>query len=93
MKLKKEIWSRHLVDKKEIEAAIAREMKAMQAVIDKANSEDPDHAPKMPDPEKTPEEHAAGGGGEPWTCASAARTSGCFRPANSRAMTATPAIR
>ena len=52
MKLKKEIWSRHLVDKKEIEAAIAREMKDMQAVIDKANSEDPDHVPKMPDPEK-----------------------------------------
>ena len=52
MKLNKEIWSRHLVDKKEIEAAIAREMKDMQAAIDKANSEDPDHVPKMPDPEK-----------------------------------------
>jgi hypothetical protein len=52
MKLKKEIWLRHLVDKKEIEAAIAREMKDMQAVIDKANNEDPDHVPKMPDPEK-----------------------------------------
>ena len=52
MKLKKEIWSRHLVDKKEIEAAIAKEMKEMQAVIDKANSDDPDHVPKMPDPEK-----------------------------------------
>jgi hypothetical protein len=52
IKLKKEIWSRHLVDKKEIEAAIAREMKDMQAVIDKANNEDPDRVPKMPDPEK-----------------------------------------
>jgi hypothetical protein len=52
MKLKKEIWSRHLVDKKEIEAAIAKEMKGMQAVIDKANDEDPDHVPRMPDPEK-----------------------------------------
>ena len=40
------------MDKKEIEAAIARETKAMQAVIDKANSDDPDHVPKMPDPEK-----------------------------------------
>jgi hypothetical protein len=52
MKLNKEIWSRHLVDKMEIEAAIAKETKAMQAVIDKANSDDPDHVPKMPDPEK-----------------------------------------
>ena len=52
MKLKKEIWSRHLVDKQEIEAAVARQMKAMQAVIDKANNEDPDSVPKMPNPEK-----------------------------------------
>ncbi len=52
MKLNKEIWSRHLVDKKEIEAAIAKETKDMQAVIDKANSDDPDHVPKMPDPAK-----------------------------------------
>ena len=52
MRLKKEIWSRHLVDKAEIEAAIVNEMKVAQAVIEKANSEDPDRAPKMPDPEK-----------------------------------------
>ena len=52
VKLKKEIWSRHLVDKQEIEAVVARQMKAMQAVIDKANNEDPDRAPKMPNPEK-----------------------------------------
>jgi hypothetical protein len=52
MKLKKEIWSRHLVDKQEIEAAVARQMKAMRAVIDRANSEDPDNVPKMSDPEK-----------------------------------------
>ncbi len=52
VRLKKEIWSRHLVDQKEIEAAIAREMKEMQALIDKANNENPDHVPKMPDPEK-----------------------------------------
>ena len=52
MRQKKEIWSRHLVDKKEIEAGIAREMKAVQTAIDKANSDDPDHVPKMPDPEK-----------------------------------------
>jgi len=52
LKLKKEIWSRHLVDTKQIEAAIAREMKEMRAIIDKANSETPDYVPKMPDPEK-----------------------------------------
>jgi len=52
MKLNKELWSRQLVDKKQIEAAVAKEMKEMQALIDKANSENPDHVPKMPDPEK-----------------------------------------
>jgi hypothetical protein len=52
MKLKKEVWSRHLVDKQEIEAVVAKQMKAMQAAIDKANSDDPDRVPKMPNPEK-----------------------------------------
>jgi hypothetical protein len=52
MKRKQEIWSRHLVDKKDIAAAVAKEMKDMQTVIDKASSENPDHVPKMPDPEK-----------------------------------------
>ena len=52
IKLKQELWSRHLVDKKQIEVAIAKEMKEMQVIIDKANSEHPDHVPKMPDPEK-----------------------------------------
>ena len=52
LKQKKEIWSRHLVDTKQIDAAIAREMKEMQVIIDKANSESPDYVPKMPDPEK-----------------------------------------
>jgi hypothetical protein len=52
MKQRKEIWSRHLVDKQEIEAVVATQMKAMQKVIDKANNDDPDRAPKMPSPEK-----------------------------------------
>ncbi len=52
LKLKRELWSRHLLDLKEIDAAVAREMKDMKAVVDKANSETPDHVPKMPDPEK-----------------------------------------
>ena len=52
LKQKKEIWSRHLTDKKQIDDAIAQITKATQVAIDKANSEDPDHAPKMPSPEK-----------------------------------------
>jgi outer membrane protein assembly factor BamB len=52
MKLKQELWSRHLVDKKQITDAVAQEMKEMQAIIDKANNDHPDHVPKMPDPEK-----------------------------------------
>ena len=52
MKLKKELWSRRLVDKKQIEAAVARQMKEMQALIAKANDENPDRVPKMPSPEK-----------------------------------------
>ena len=52
MKLNKELWSLHLVDKKQIEAAVAKEMNEMQVLIDKANRENPDHVPKMPNPEK-----------------------------------------
>ncbi|HOX58223.1 MAG TPA: PQQ-binding-like beta-propeller repeat protein [Candidatus Paceibacterota bacterium] len=52
LKLKKEVWSRQLVDTKQIDEAIARSMKNMQAIIDKANSDDPDNVPRMPDPEK-----------------------------------------
>jgi hypothetical protein len=52
MKLKKEIWSRHLVDQKQIDAAVAQEMKDRQALIDKITGDNPDNAPKMPNPEK-----------------------------------------
>ncbi len=52
MKKNEQVWSRRLVDPKEIDALVAREMKDMQAIIDKANSDNPDFAPKMPDPEK-----------------------------------------
>jgi hypothetical protein len=51
-KLKKQLWSRTLLDQKQIDAAVAREMKKVQAAIDKANEDDPDHVPKMPDPVK-----------------------------------------
>ena len=52
MRQKREVWSRHLVDRKQIDDAIAAITKATQAAIDKANNEDPDHVPKMPSPEK-----------------------------------------
>ena len=52
MKLKKEIWSRRLVDQKQIEAAVANELKEMEAQIAKANDEHPDQELKMPSPEK-----------------------------------------
>jgi hypothetical protein len=52
MEQKREIWSRRLADKKQIEAAIAQVMRETKAAIDKANNENPDAAPKMPDPEK-----------------------------------------
>lgn len=52
MKLKQQIWSRRLADQKQIEAAVAATMKAAQAAAAKANSDDPDYVPKMPNPEK-----------------------------------------
>ena len=52
MKLKKELWSRHLVDKKQLDDAVAQELKRMSAVIDKITGVDPDRAPKMPNPDK-----------------------------------------
>jgi outer membrane protein assembly factor BamB len=55
MRLKKELWSRHLVDQNQIDTAVAQEMKDMQAVIDKITGDSPDHAPRMPNPEKVRE--------------------------------------
>ncbi len=52
MKLKKEIWSRHLVDPKQIDAAVAKEMIALQAIEDKASNANPDYEPKTPNPAK-----------------------------------------
>src|SRR5262249_23988436 len=53
---KKEIWSRHLVDKKAVAAEVEAEMKRMKKAIDKANNENPDHVPRMPDPVRLQEE-------------------------------------
>jgi hypothetical protein len=52
LKQKKEIWSRRLVDDKQIEAAVAEAMKASKAEIDKATGDNPDLDLKMPDPAK-----------------------------------------
>ena len=56
LKTQKEIWSRELLDKAKIERAVDRQFKAMQAVVDKANSDSPDNAPKMPSREKLVEQ-------------------------------------
>jgi len=52
MKQKKELWSCHLVDLKQIDAEVDAEMKATKIMIDKANNDNPEHVPRMPDPEK-----------------------------------------
>ena len=52
MKANKQIWSRHLVDVKQIDAEIDAEIKATKILIDKANNDNPDHVPSMPDPVK-----------------------------------------
>ncbi len=56
LKQKKEMWSVNLVDEKEIDAEIAREMDEMKKEIDRANSETPEHVPKMPRPDKLKKE-------------------------------------
>jgi hypothetical protein len=49
LKAKKEIWSRSVINRQQIEQEVSEEIKAMQKAIDKANSETPDNVPKMPD--------------------------------------------
>ncbi len=52
LKTRKEIWSRELLDRARIERAGDREFKAVAARVEKAESENPDTAPKMPSKEK-----------------------------------------
>jgi hypothetical protein len=52
MKLKKQLWSRDLLDTNAIQAEIQQEIKVMKAAIDKANNEGWEHVPRMPDVEK-----------------------------------------
>jgi hypothetical protein len=49
MKDKREIWSHYLVDTNALDREMARELKDMQAAIIKAESDNPEFAPKMPD--------------------------------------------
>ena len=56
MKLKKEIWSCRLLDQREIQAAVERERKSIQARIDEANNEDRDRVPGMPPPDRMAEQ-------------------------------------
>jgi hypothetical protein len=52
MRQKKGVWSVSLIDKEQIQAAVARETARVRALVDKANAAGSEQAPKMPDPEK-----------------------------------------
>jgi hypothetical protein len=52
MKNKKEIWSVNLINEKDIDAQVAKEMEEAKKEIDWANSHRPDSAPKMPRADK-----------------------------------------
>ena len=50
MKDKRALWSHYLVDTNALDREMAADLKEMQKRVDKANQDDPDFAPKMPDP-------------------------------------------
>jgi hypothetical protein len=52
MKQNKEIWSVNLIDDKDIDRQIAKEMEEVKKEIDRANNESPEFVPKMPRPDK-----------------------------------------
>jgi hypothetical protein len=52
LKANKEIWSRQLIDEKELDAATAAQVKEMQNTIERAIQTDPDNAPRMPSPDR-----------------------------------------
>ena len=57
VKLKKEIWSVGLIDKKQIDREVERTLKALRAAQDRLNNEAPDADPiKIPSPEKLAKE-------------------------------------
>ena len=52
LKSGKQIWSREILDKDEIQRAVNGQMRATKAIIDKANSEAWEQVPKMPSQEQ-----------------------------------------
>jgi hypothetical protein len=56
MKQKKEIWSMNLINDKDIDAQVAKEMEEAKKEIDWANSNTPESVPKMPRPDKLKKE-------------------------------------
>ncbi len=52
LKANKEIWSRQLLDEKEMDAATASQFKEMQNAIERARQTDPDNVPRMPSPDR-----------------------------------------
>jgi hypothetical protein len=52
LKDKKEVWSRYLVDKGELEKEITEAIKENKSAIDRANSNDPDNVPGVLDPKE-----------------------------------------
>jgi hypothetical protein len=55
MRSKREVWSCGLVDPKRIQAAVDGEIKATQALIDRANDQGWENVPKMPAPDRLAE--------------------------------------
>ncbi len=53
---KKQLWADDLLDKAQIQAAIARQQQATQKLIDRANNEAWENVPKMPSAEKLEQE-------------------------------------
>ncbi|MGO8678321.1 MAG: PQQ-binding-like beta-propeller repeat protein [Limisphaerales bacterium] len=52
LKANKEIWSRQLIDEKELDAAVASQLKEMRSAVERAVQNDPDNAPRMPSPDR-----------------------------------------
>lgn len=52
LKSGKEIWSRDLLDRRQIQRAVDQQLQADKAIVDKANSEAWDQIPKMPSPDE-----------------------------------------
>jgi len=52
LKTKKEIWSRELLDEKQLEAAVASRTEELRQTIERARQTDPENAPKMPSPNR-----------------------------------------